>query len=69
MITMATTIQIEETTLQMLKEIKERTKLKTYDDVIKEFIKSKISAPESMFGKYPRMKKFTRKERADFHEV
>ncbi|MDI6708765.1 MAG: hypothetical protein QME47_06760 [Candidatus Thermoplasmatota archaeon] len=66
---MVTTIQIEETTLQMLKQLKERSKAKSYEEVIKELVEAKISVPKSMFGKRPKMKKFTLKEEAEFHEL
>ncbi|MEM2138702.1 MAG: hypothetical protein QXM96_00955 [Candidatus Woesearchaeota archaeon] len=51
---MATTIQINETTLQILKDIKEKENYKTYDEVIlnilKDKMKNKIIEKETMFG-------------------
>ncbi|MBU0757816.1 MAG: hypothetical protein KKF44_07120 [Nanoarchaeota archaeon] len=47
---MATTIQVKDTTLQMLKDLKEKENAKTYDEVISNIVKEKMNVKESMFG-------------------
>jgi predicted CopG family antitoxin len=62
-----TTIQIGKAALQMLKELKKRTKAKSYEEVIRKLAESKLKVPSSMFGKHPEMKSFTAEEEADFN--
>jgi predicted CopG family antitoxin len=64
-ITMATTIQIREPTLQVLKKIKAELGLKTYDEVINRLIKRR----RSMFGAHPGITEFKEEDEAEFHEV
>ncbi|MFA5771928.1 MAG: hypothetical protein WC974_04265 [Thermoplasmata archaeon] len=66
---MTTTIQIDDTTHQILREIKEKSKAKSYDEVIKNIVSGMANIPESMFGAHPDMKKFSRKDRAELHEL
>ena len=58
-------IKIEKTTLQLLEEIREETKSKTFDEVIKELTKNRV--PRSMFGAHPEMSSFTEKDEFWFH--
>lgn len=50
---MATTIQVEDETLDMLKKYKEQFKANSYDEVIKKFMKigDHIKAARGIFGK------------------
>lgn len=57
---MTTTIQINESTIQLLKAIKERTNASSYDEVITKFLKDQNN--ESYAGVYAKGKRYTRKE-------
>ena len=62
---MATTIQVRESTKQMLEQIKELENISTFDDVIK-----KLSIPKSLFGKGKgKISKFKREDRLELHEL
>ncbi|MBI5389335.1 hypothetical protein HZB01_03060 [Candidatus Woesearchaeota archaeon] len=64
---MVTTIQVEETTKQLLEGLKEEKKANTYDQLIREMIMKEKEIPKSMFGT---AKGFNLKvERLEFHEV
>lgn len=66
---MVTTIQVKESTLQIMKKIKEDFKVNTYDDVINKLISLKRKIPKSKFGAHPEMTKFTEADESDFHEL
>jgi hypothetical protein len=68
-IIMSTTIQTSKKTAQQLREIMKKTGAKTYDEIIRELIKERQSIPSSLFGSNPRLKPFTTKEEAEFHEL
>jgi len=57
---MATTIQVSDTTMQMLKKVKERTKSASYDDAIKKLIAGQPR--KSLFGEFAKKKHYTREE-------
>jgi predicted CopG family antitoxin len=61
------TITIEESTLQLLKALKEETSSKNFDDAIRKLAGMKVS--KSMFGVHPEMSSFTDKDRIRFHEL
>ena len=65
---MATTIQIRESTKQMLDRIKETEHVQTFDDVIVELAKNKLKVPKSLFGK-GKISKFKKEDRMSFHEL
>jgi len=57
---MVTTIQVSETTMQMLKKLKERTNSISYDVAIRQLI---VERPkESLFGAFASKKHYTREE-------
>jgi len=60
-------IKIEKTTLQLLEELREETKSKTFDEVIRQLTKNRV--PRSMFGAHPEMSSFTEKDEFWFHEL
>ena len=66
---MSTTIQTSKKTAQQLREIMQKTGAKTYDEIIRELIKERGSSPSSLFGSNPRLKSFTAKEEAEFHDL
>ncbi|MBI2584218.1 MAG: hypothetical protein HYW25_06105 [Candidatus Aenigmarchaeota archaeon] len=47
---MPTTIQVEESTKQLLDEIKRRERASSYNEVIMRLAKEKSKVPDSMFG-------------------
>ena len=57
---MPSTIQVEKDTMELLKNLKNAYKTKTYDDVINQLVRKKVSP--SMFGKLAKKKKYTMKE-------
>ena len=67
---MATTIQVRESTKQMLLRIKELEARPTFDDVITGLVKEKLSIPKSFFGKGKgKISAFNRKDRLQLHEL
>ena len=49
------TIKIEESTLQLLKTLKEETGSKNFDDAIRKIAGMRVRVPKSMFGTHPEM--------------
>ena len=66
---MATSIQVQENTLQTMKDIKAELGLKTYDELINILVELRRKIPKSKFGAHPEMTKFTKKDEGDFHEL
>ena len=67
-IVMATTIQVDEKTLKLLKQLKGRLKVKTYDALIRKLLSKKSDVPESMFGVDPGLRPFSEEDRLKFHD-
>lgn len=66
---MPTTVQVDEKTLQMLNKIKKEMKANSHDQVIKSLIMERKNIPCSMFGSNRKLKPFSRKDEAEFHEL
>lgn len=67
---MATTVQIDESTKQMLEKIKEMENRPTFDDVITELVKDRLKVPSSLFGKGKgKISRFKKEDRLKFHEL
>lgn len=67
---MATTIQIQDSTKQMLEKIKELENKPSYDEVITGLVKEKLSIPKSFFGKGKgKISSFKREDRLKLHEL
>ncbi|MFH1722301.1 MAG: hypothetical protein ABH950_06840 [Candidatus Altiarchaeota archaeon] len=66
---MATSIMVDERTLQTLKELKSKYQAKSYDETLTYLITKTTDIPKSNFGTHPRMKSFTRKDRSSFHDL
>ena len=65
---MATSIQVQEKTLNLLKQQKKRLKLATYDEVIRVLAKKKEPLSQNMFGiDRDRITPFEEADRFDFH--
>jgi hypothetical protein len=64
-----TTVQVNETTLQMLNEAKKKMKAKSHDEVIKKLLNEHKKLPHSMFGSNRKLTSFTEEDRAEFREL
>ncbi len=66
---MATTIQVQEKTLRLLKREKARLKSSTYDELIQEILEKRRPSSGGMFGvDKGRIQPFTEEDHLDFHE-
>jgi hypothetical protein len=66
---LATTVQVDEKTLQMLNKAKKEMKAKSHNEVIKKLLSEHKKTPRSMFGSNPKLTSFTEEDRAEFHEL
>jgi len=66
---MPTTVQVSEKTLQMLNELKREMKARSHDEVIKSLISKRRKIPNSMFGSNRRLKPFSRADEGESHEL
>ncbi len=57
---MATTIQVQESTLELLKRIRKKTHSASYDEAINKLVKKTV--PKSMAGALADGKKYTKKQ-------
>lgn len=64
---MSTTIQISNTTKQMLEQLKEKENAKSYDEIITALMKKHTKLPKSMFGTL-KGKGWTKHDRLEFRE-
>jgi predicted CopG family antitoxin len=67
--TVPTTVQVDEKTLQMLNKIKEETKARSHNEVIKTLISERKKIPCSMYGSNRKLKPFSAADEAEFHEL
>ncbi|MCW4000478.1 MAG: hypothetical protein NWE93_09580 [Candidatus Bathyarchaeota archaeon] len=66
---MATTVQVDEKTLQMLNKAKKEMKAKSHNEVIKKLLAEHGKTPQSMFGSNRKLTSFKEEDRAEFHEL
>lgn len=66
---MATTIQVSDTTKQMLDRLKEKKQVKTNDQIIQLLIDEKMDLPKSMFGAAKGLGRWKKEDRAEFREL
>jgi predicted CopG family antitoxin len=66
---MPTTVQVDEKTLQMLNKLKEEMKARSHDEVIKKLVTERKKIPCSMFGSNRKLKPFSERDEAEFHEL
>ncbi len=67
---MATTIQLRETTKQLLDTVKIKENIHTYDQAIRHLVKKHVDIPKSMFGVFAKHPiKFTREDKIKLHEL
>ena len=67
-IVMATTIQVSETTRQLLESYKMKQKESSYDKVLHNLLAEKMKIPKSMFGAAKGLK-WTKADRGDDREL
>lgn len=65
---MATTIQVDEKTLRLLRQMKGRLGVKTYDELIRKLLSKKKDQPHSLFGIDPEMRPFSEEDHLKFHD-
>ena len=65
---MATTIQVSETTRQLIELYKKQTHESSYDKVLNKVFSEKMNIPKSMFGAAKGMK-WTKADRGDDREL
>ncbi len=64
---MATTIQVSDSTKQLLEKLKKEEKVNSYDEIIQELLFARTKVSKSMFGA-DRTLTWTKKDRMVFHE-
>ncbi|MGD0996441.1 MAG: hypothetical protein ABR909_13085 [Candidatus Bathyarchaeia archaeon] len=64
-----TTVQVDEKTLQMLNKIKKEMNASSHDQVIKTLILERKKIPCSMFGSNRKLKPFSGRDEAEFHDL
>jgi hypothetical protein len=65
---MTTTVQVREDTRRLLDKLKGQLRLASYDEVIRNLVKSKTGQPESFFGSCKGSHPFVR-EKEDEHSI
>ena len=66
---MTTTIQVSNTTKQMLDQLKEKKQIKTNDEAIQLLLDERMELPKSMFGAARGIGRWKKEDRADFREL
>lgn len=67
---MPTTIQVSDTTKQMLEMLKGKKQLKTHDQLIQSLIEEEVAVPKSLFGALKGKKlKWEKEDEFDFNEL
>lgn len=59
---MATTIQVDKKTAELLKQLKEEERAATYNELILHLVTRYKTLKTSRFGRYPKLPPFTREE-------
>lgn len=67
-IVMATTIQVSETTKQMLQMLKEEEHATSYEEVIRQMLDERLNVPKSMLGALKGFRWKKSEDRLQFHE-
>jgi len=65
---MSTTIQIENKTLLLLKRLKTKFKVKTYDEIIRKLISKKVEPVASLLGAHPHLPSFGEQDHLFSHD-
>jgi hypothetical protein len=65
---METSIQLNKHTVQVLKDMKKKFGMKSYDELINKLIHKQTKTPKSMFGSNPNLGPFTEEDRAEIRE-
>ena len=62
---MATTIQVREDTLELLKRLKADLRVESYDAALRKLLERRARVPRTMFGASPKLKPFAHEP--EFH--
>ncbi|MBI2335945.1 MAG: hypothetical protein HYU97_04200 [Deltaproteobacteria bacterium] len=65
---MPTTIQIENKTLLLLKRLKTKFKVKTYDEIIRKLISKKVEPVSSLLGAHSHLPSFSEQDHLFSHD-
>jgi hypothetical protein len=65
---METTLQLDKSTVQILKDMKKKSGARSYDEVIRVLILKERKVPKSIFGSNPRLGPFKEEDRAEIRE-
>ncbi len=65
---METTIQLNKHTVQVLKDLKRKFGMRSYDELINKLIHKQIRMPKSLFGSNPKLDPFREEERLKLRE-
>lgn len=65
---METTIQLNKYTVQVLKDLKRKFSMRSYDELINKLIHKQTRIPKSMFGSNPKLSSFREEERLKLRE-
>lgn len=64
-----TTVEVKRNTARMLEELKKKYCSRSIDETLRRLISKAEDIPDSMFGAHPKMKPFSRRDEAKFHEL
>jgi len=64
-----TTVEVKRNTARMLEQLKRKYRSKSMDETLRRLINKAEGIPNSMFGSHPKMKRFTSRDEAKFHEL
>jgi hypothetical protein len=67
-LTVPTTVQLDQKTLQMLNEIKKEMRAKSNNEVIKTLIAERKKISCSMFGSKSKLNSFSEQDEAELHD-
>ena len=68
-IDMETTIAVKDSTVQILARLREKMKAKSIDETIIRIVNETGKIQKSRFGSQKGLRKFSREDRAKFHEL
>lgn len=65
---MTTTIQVDNGTLRLLRQLKGKLRMKTYDELIRQLISKKTDLPHSLLGSRPQLRSFVAEDHLRIHD-
>jgi len=64
-----TTVEVKRNTARILEHLKKKYRSRSMDETLRRLINKAEGIPDSMFGSRPKMKPFTPRDEAKFHEL